>query len=64
MLFAQYTGKLDKKFGVEKAVNMLADAGFPAVDITMDNLQSPTFSDDFRGLADSLLGIARERGIT
>lgn len=64
MLFAQYTGKLDKKFGVEESVNMLADAGFPAVDITMDNLQSPTFADDFRGLADSLLGIAKERGIT
>ena len=64
MLFAQYTGKLDKKFGVEKAVNMLSDAGFPAVDITMDNLQSPTFADDFRGLADSLFGIAKERKIT
>ncbi len=63
MLFAQYTGRLDKRFGIEKSVNMLADAGFPAVDITMDNLQSPTFSDDWRALADLLLGIAKERGI-
>ena len=63
MLFAQYTGRLDKKFGVEKAVNMLADAGFPAVDITLDNLVSPEFSDTWRTLADKLVGIAKERGI-
>ena len=64
MLFAQYTGRLDKRFGIEKSVNMLADAGFPAVDITLQTEHvTPTFCNEWRGLADRLLGIAKERGI-
>ena len=63
MLFAQNTYYLARRFGVEKAVNMLADAGFPAVDITMYESFDPPFCEDWRGLAKRLNSIARERGI-
>ena len=64
MLFANYTGHLTKRFGVEKTVNMIADAGFPAVDITMLDLPDPPFCDDWRSLALRLRTIAKERGIS
>ena len=63
MLFSQHTKVLAQKFGVEKAVNMLADAGFPAVDITMGEMPDPPFFDDWRGLAKRLNAIAKEKGI-
>ena len=64
MLFAQNTSFLTAKFGVEKVVNMLADAGFPAVDITMSAIPDPPFCDDWRELALRLKAIGEERGIT
>lgn len=64
MLFANYTGHLTKRFGVEKTVNMIADAGFPAVDITMLDIPDPPFCDDWRDLAQRLRTIAKERGIS
>ena len=64
MLFAQNTSYLTAKFGVEKTVNMLADAGFPAVDITMLAMPDPPFCEDWRDLAKRLNEIAKERGIT
>ncbi len=63
MLFAQYTGYLSQRVGVEKAVNMLADAGFPAVDIIMKDMPDPPFCSDWRGMAKRLNAIAKERGI-
>lgn len=65
MLFANYTGNLSQRVGVEKAVNMLADAGFPAVDITMqDEKIDPPFCSDWKEMARRLKSIANERGIT
>lgn len=64
MLFAQNTSFLTAKFGVEKTVNMLADAGFPAVDITMTDPCDPPLCKDWRGMAKRLKDIADERGIT
>ncbi len=65
MLFAHYTEQLSQRVGVEKAVNMLADAGFPAVDITMqDEKVDPPFCSDWRAIAKRLKSIAKERGIT
>lgn len=59
MLFAQYTGWLSKRVGVEKTVNMIADAGFPAVDITMqEETVDPPFCSDWRGMAKRLNSIA------
>ena len=63
MLFAQYTSYLAQIFGVEKAVEMLADAGFPAVDISMMNMPDPPLCDDWRELVPRLNAIAKERGI-
>lgn len=64
MLFAQNTSYLTSKFGVEKTVNMLADAGFPAIDITMLDPCDPPFCENWRDLAHRLNDIAKERGIT
>ena len=64
MLFAQTTHGLNTRFGVEGAVNMLADAGFPAVDIAMLSKVDPPFCDDWRGLAKRLKAIKAEKGIT
>ena len=63
MLFAQNTSYLTKKFGVEKSVNMIADAGFPAVDITMYEPVDPPHCADWRELAVRLNAIKAERGI-
>ena len=64
MLFANYTSLLDERFGVETAVEMIADAGFPAVDISMLKPPAPPFSSDWRDLARRLNKIAEKRGIT
>ena len=64
MLFANYTGYLAERVGVERAVEMIADAGFPAVDITMQNPPAPPFCEDFKGLAKRLNEIKEKRNIT
>ena len=63
MLFAQNTSFLTARFGVEKTVNMLADAGFSAVDITMSTECDPPYCDNWRELAERLKAIGRERDI-
>lgn len=63
MLFAMNTSFLSQRFGVEKTVNMLADAGFPTVDITMSDPVDPPFCKDWRELAVRLKAIADEKGI-
>ena len=64
MLFANYTSWLSERFGVEKSVEMIADAGFPAVDISMMKLPDPPFCEDWRDLAKRLNKFAEKRGIT
>ena len=64
MLFANYTSWLSERFGVEKSVEMIADAGFPAVDISMMKLPDPPFCEDWRELAKRLNTLAEKRGIT
>ena len=64
MLYANYTSFLAQRFGVEASVEMIADAGFPAVDISMMNMPDPPFCDDWRDLAKRLNKIAEKRGIS
>lgn len=63
MLYSQLTEGLSQLFGVENAVNMLADAGFPAVDISMFDPCEPPHCDGWRELAKRLAKVANERGI-
>ena len=64
MLFAQYTGHLNSRFDIETCVNMIADAGFPAVDITMTQYPDPPFCENWREVAHRLNEIAKRRDIT
>lgn len=63
MLFSQLTSGLSQRFGVEAAVNMLADAGFPAVDVTMADYPDPPLCEDWRDLTQKLIKIGKERNI-
>lgn len=64
MLISQHTKVLSKKFGVEKAVRMLAEAGFTAVDISMFDAWDPPFLDNSAEIIKRLNKLKKELGIT
>ena len=65
MVLSTTTAMLDKKFGVKKAIEIIAKAGFDAVDLSLcgmreeDNIFN---GDDYREKAKELLEIARQNG--
>lgn len=66
MVLSTTTAMLDKKFGEKKAIEIIAKAGFDAVDLSLcgmreeDNIFN---GDDYREKAKELLEIARQNGV-
>lgn len=63
MLFSDQTGALTKRYGPIRAVEMMVDAGFPAVDFSMFQTNSAPFTDDYREVAKELLCISERTGV-
>lgn len=63
MLFSSHTLFLADKYGLDTAVDMLIDAGYPAIDISMTKLNEPPFTDDYREVAARLLEKANKAGV-
>ena len=66
MILSSTTAVIDDKFGMKKAIEILANAGFDAVDISLRsmNLDGNEFcSDNYREYAKELFEFAKEKGV-
>ena len=64
MLHSTSTGYLERKYGLERAVEMLIEAGFPAIDISMFNAGYEVFTtEDYVALAKRLKEKAYKAGV-
>ena len=63
MLFSTQCRVLAEKYGYLRAVRMLVDAGYPAIDVSMYLLSSDIYTGNHRALAKEMLDIAGERGV-
>ena len=63
MLFSTQMGYLTRKYGIEKAAEMLMDAGYPALDISMFDTKALPFTDDYKEVAKNLLSITNPKGV-
>ena len=63
MLFSNQTEFLAKKYGLVRAVEMMIEAGYPAIDITMWDINSAPFTDDYRLIAAELKAMADISGV-
>ncbi len=63
MLFSNQTEILAEKYGLERAVDMMIEAGYPAIDITMFELNACPFTKDYREVAERLCEKAEKHGV-
>ena len=63
MLFSTQTEFLASKFGLEKAVDMLIEAGYPALDVSIFDRTKVPFTDDYVEVAKRLRRKADDRGV-
>ena len=63
MLFSNQTEFLGGKYGLVRAVEMMIEAGYPAIDISMFDIHACPFTDDYREVADTLNAMAAETGV-
>ena len=63
MLFSNQTQFLAEKYGLVRAVEMMIDAGYPAIDITMWDIKACPFTDDYREVAAELRDMADKAGV-
>ncbi len=63
MLFATQTEYLAKKYGNEKAVDMLIDAGYPAIDISVFRYDDVPFVDYYKEVAVRMKSKADANGV-
>ena len=63
MLFSNQTEFLGGKYGLVRAVEMMIEAGYPAIDISMFDIHACPFTDDYREVADTLNAMAAEAGV-
>ncbi len=66
MILSTQTDYLSRQFGIEKAIDIIADAGFDAIDLTMFDMKSDDSvfcQDDYKELALNLLKKAQNRGL-
>lgn len=66
MILSTTTSVLDAKFGYEKAIEIIANAGFDAVDLSLCQMRDDNNvfnSDGYREYAEKLLKIAKDNGI-
>ena len=63
MLFSNQTEVLSEKYGLVRAVEMMVEAGYPAIDITMWDTKACPFTDDYREIAAALCEIKERTGV-
>lgn len=63
MLFSTHTQRLVKEYGTVKGIEMLAEAGFPAIDLSMYKATGELFEDGYEAVLEKLLSLAKEKGI-
>ncbi len=63
MLFATQTNFLASKYGMEKAIDMLIEAGYPAIDISMFRHDDIPFVGDYKEAAKRLSEKAKANGV-
>ena len=63
MIFATQTDFLARKYGLVRAVEMLIEAGYPAIDISMYYTDTCPFTDDYREVAAKLRAMADKAGV-
>lgn len=63
MLFSNQTEFLSGKYGLVRAVEMMIEAGYPAIDITMWDVKACPFTDDYREVAATLKAMAEPAGV-
>ena len=63
MLHSSSTGYLEKKFGLVKAVEMLIEAGYPAIDISMFNETYEAVGDNYLEVAKKVREITDKAGV-
>ena len=63
MLFSNQTEFLSAKYGLVRAVEMMIEAGYPAIDITMWDTKACPFTDDYREVAAVLKDMSDRSGV-
>ena len=63
MLFSNQTEFLSAKYGLVRAVEMMIEAGYPAIDISMFDINACPFTDDYREVALRLRSMADKAGV-
>ena len=63
MLYSTQTLTASSRFGIKRAVEIIMDAGFPAVDLTMHSPCTYFMDDDYKQTATELRAMADERGV-
>ena len=63
MLISTQTWKLQEYYGLERAVQMLIEAGWDAIDVSMFKTDEVPFTDDYKEVAARLLEMAKPRGV-
>ena len=63
MIFSSQTEFLAPRYGLERAVDMLIEAGYPAIDISMFDINACPFTDDYREIAERIKERAYAHGV-
>ncbi len=63
MLYSTQTDFLVRKYGIDAGVDMLIEAGFPALDYSMFSLTEAPFTDDYREVAARIKAKADAAGV-
>ena len=63
MIVSTQTHFLADTYGLEASIEMLADAGFEGLDLSMFSLSTPIFGDDYKAYAEKIRAIADRRGV-
>lgn len=63
MLYATSTTQLNHAFGLDRCMELLMDAGFPAIDIDLGSDNGYLFEDTWKETADRIKAMADSRGV-
>lgn len=63
MLYSNQTEFLSAKYGLVKAVQMMIEAGYPAIDVSMFDLAACPFTDDYQQVARAIRDMADGAGV-
>ena len=63
MLYSTQTLTASSRFGIKRTVEILMDAGFPAIDLTMHSPSTYYIDDDYKQTATELRAMAEARGV-